>query len=395
MITIQSPQVFETDRSRLQAVIDVDGESKTVWFEVEKKYGAYLCWERCDAFLIGLLHYAMVHNHDITCLAPLSEDLYYQLDTYLIDALCQGNCDFFHRIKITADIAPNLENAGAVGTGISCGIDSLHTIATHANTDFKSHRITHLVLFNVGVFDSGTEADELFKKRVARAEAFCSEYNFEFVKIDSNFMGAFVQDNLLVHTFRDVAFVYILQKLFAYYYYSSGHIFLDFSLHNSGKKDSARYDLFLLDMFSNSKLRFYSEGATKSRIEKTRIVANYEPSYKYLNICNNEGDNCGKCEKCIRTLLILEILGKLDNYKKVLDIEGYKKNRKHALKILYREHLFRNIIYRELHPYYRGQIPFFVKLSILLQNWKAVLYIKLINSKKGASLIKFYKKRFS
>ena len=394
MITIHAPQLIEAELSRLQAVIDVDGTAKTVWFEVDKKYSQYLCWERCDAFLTGLLHYAMVNNHDINCLAPLSEDLYYQIDTYLINALYKGNKQFFHRIKIFADIAPQLDNAGAAGTGISCGIDSMHSIACHSNTAYKSHNITHLILFNIGKYDSGSQADNLFKRRAERAEAFCLEYNFEFVKIDSNFMAEFIQDNLFVHTFRGVAFVFILQKLFAYYYYSSGYTFWDFSINNiQRKKDPAFYDLLLLDMFSTSKLKFYSEGATESRLEKTIVVANYEPSYKYLNVCNEEGQNCGKCEKCIRTQLILEMIGKLDNYKEVFDIDEYKNNRKNVLKTIYREHLFNSIIYKEIYAFFKKEISLNIKIYVVYKNWRDILYMYLSKRENGLALIRFYKKQ--
>ena len=35
---------------------------------------------------------------------------------------------------------------------------------------------------------------------------------------------------------------------------------------------------------------------------------------KYLHVCSNESYNCGKCGKCFRTLLILELIGKLDQF---------------------------------------------------------------------------------
>ena len=391
MITIHTPQLVENEKSRLQTIIEVDGQTKTVWFEVDKKYGKYLCYERCDAFLVGLLHYAICNDHDIRCLSPLSEDLYYQIDTYIINALNKGNKQFFRKIKIFADIEPNVENAGAVGTGISCGIDSLHTITNHTDIRFKHHNITHLTLFNVGIYDEGVKAEELFKKRVERAEVFCSEYNFEFIKVDSNFMAEFIQDNLLVHTYRDCSFVLALQKLFAYYYYSSGYTFFEFSLNNI-EKDSALYDLFLLDMFSSSKLKFYSEGATKSRIEKTVVVADYKPSYKYLNVCNEESENCGKCEKCIRTMLILEMIGKLENYKEVFDIQNFKNNRVNVLRTIYREHLYNNLSYKEIYPFYHKEISLKIKLYELVKKRGRISYNYLSNSKIGIPIIRFYQK---
>ena len=130
MLTIKQPRIERSERNVRMITDIVENKCvKTVWIEVDKKYEPYLCTERADAFVIGFLHYAMSHNHDIICEVPMGEYLYYQITTYLIDAIAKGS-PLMHNIKITADVDQNdLPCGGKVGTGISCGIDSLHVLA--------------------------------------------------------------------------------------------------------------------------------------------------------------------------------------------------------------------------------------------------------------------------
>lgn len=90
-------------KTRLVADISVDGEIRTVWAEVDDTYRDYLCHERSDAFVVGLLHWAMLHGHDIECEAPMGEFLYYQITTELIRALSQ-NSPRMHAIRIRAEV---------------------------------------------------------------------------------------------------------------------------------------------------------------------------------------------------------------------------------------------------------------------------------------------------
>ena len=48
-----------------------------------------------------------------------------------------------------------------------------------------------------------------------------------------------------------------------------------------------------------------------------------------MDVCFNF-HNCGHCAKCYRTLLTLDLLGKVDKFKPVFDVETYKKNRSKA-----------------------------------------------------------------
>lgn len=335
-ITIRRPRVENRHgRARLSAQIDVDGECREVWFEVEEKYGKYLCYERSDAFLIGLLNWAMRERCDFICEAPVGEELIYQIRTYLIPAVVKASKTLYAP-RITADIdTGTLPCAGAVGTGISCGVDSLHVVANQARSAFPHLRLTHLILNNVGAF-SKEEGKNQFSWQTEHAKQFAEEYGFEFIQTNSNFSEAFPQNHLLTHTYSSCFGIYVLQKLWRVYFYaSSGYDFTEFRLEKSEDFSSDHYELLSLNVFSHRNLKIYSEGGAKTRFEKTRALVNFVPAQKYLHVCTSDlGENCNICGKCKRTLVTLDALGALEKFRAVFDIDYYKKHRRSYLRWL-------------------------------------------------------------
>ncbi|MBR4996148.1 MAG: hypothetical protein IKY82_08830 [Alistipes sp.] len=367
MIHIGQPKVtIEGEYAILSNEIDIDGLRKTVWFKVSKCYGEYLCYERSDAYVIAVLNYAMRNGHDIECDTPISEDLYYNVDKYLIDALVAYNIDF-HRPLIKADIASEtLPCANAVGTGISCGVDSLHALACQTNLKFKRHNITHLTFNNVGSHGVGEKAASLFASRCEQPKKFAEEYNFNIVISDSNLMDVIEQNHYKTHTYSSMFPIFCLQKLYSVYFYaSSGYNYHEFRLDDSPSRSCGSYEMLSLPLFSTRNLRIYSEGEGLTRMEKLKEVVKYKPSYKYLNVCLLTEDNCGKCEKCVRTLLGIDALGELDNYKEVFDIEYYRKNKSWYVQQLVNQKSLKKHDYIELASYFRGEITPFMHLRAL------------------------------
>ena len=48
---------------------------------------------------------------------------------------------------------------------------------------------------------------------------------------------------------------------------------------------------------------------------------------KYLHVCNKDKTNCSKCSKCRRTMLALDFLGKLSDYREVFNLYYYYKHK--------------------------------------------------------------------
>jgi hypothetical protein len=69
--------------------------------------------------------------------------------------------------------------------------------------------------------------------------------------------------------------------------------------------------------YSSTDLRIRHDALQLSRFEKTKIVADWDTGLQNIKVCSDQfpGENCGTCEKCIRTSLALLALGVLDKTK--------------------------------------------------------------------------------
>jgi hypothetical protein len=71
----------------------------------------------------------------------------------------------------------------------------------------------------------------------------------------------------------------------------------------------------LLDPFyGSSDLRIRHDGLRYSRLEKVRMVAEWDVALQNLRVCTenpSDAQNCGRCEKCVRTMTELLALGQL------------------------------------------------------------------------------------
>ncbi|MGF1589137.1 MAG: hypothetical protein ACFCU7_07830 [Pleurocapsa sp.] len=71
-------------------------------------------------------------------------------------------------------------------------------------------------------------------------------------------------------------------------------------------------------LYSNVNLQIRHENAALSRLEKTQLVGEWDVAVEQLRVCNQKDSysqgnyNCGKCEKCVRTMTALLSLNLLD-----------------------------------------------------------------------------------
>ena len=326
MIVIEKPYIESNgDKSRLYCDIIVDGKTEKVFVEVDKQYEKYLCTERCDAFLIALFYYAMVNNHDIFCEGYVSEDLLYQITEYLIPFLQVKSHNKLSNIFINCATAPNIENVGAVGSSVTCGVDSFYTIFNNINNPIESRKLTHLTIMNIA--DSYKKEGRyayIMSYLYNKSEKIAQQLNLPLIKINSNMRDIFPIPPM--HTLIRMFGVYSLQKLFGTYYFSSGYPAWTFNMEDTTLIDSARYDLLLCKELSTKNLFVYSEGSQKNRLEKLESISSYDIVKKNLHVCTKKEYNCGTCSKCVRTILELDSLGKLDEFRDVFDVDFYYTN---------------------------------------------------------------------
>lgn len=76
------------ERVRLCAEVEQEGQTQILWFEVDGCYAEHLCTDRADPFVFALMPLAVGTRQDIQCADGVSERLHYQLEQYLLPALC-------------------------------------------------------------------------------------------------------------------------------------------------------------------------------------------------------------------------------------------------------------------------------------------------------------------
>lgn len=311
------------DKVRLCARCRIDNFiDEIVWYEVDKEWGQYLCYERADAFVLNFLMYAMKNKLDIVSMAPVSEKLYYQLATYFVPSIAKW-VKGYESIKITAPLdSKKINTENAVATACSGGVDSFYTIYKHMNLPAKSYNLTHLTFFNAGASGEygGDMARKTFKERIEWIKPVVKELGLPLITVDTNINEILMEVHIFTVTSRALAMVLALQKLFSVYYWSSTHSFMEFEF---TEHDMEPYDLLNVQCFSTEDVNIYGCGGEALRIDKEAFIADYELPRKKLNVCISKATNCSRCDKCKRTMLGLYTIGKLDQFSQVFDTEYF------------------------------------------------------------------------
>ena len=332
MIKIEAPKIIEeNDKAIVTCKILIGSAEKTLFYEIDKKYKQYLCIERSDAFIIATIYYAMKFHHDIYCEVPMTSELYHNITTYLIPTLAKHS-NRFKNIKINVPISyDKIETCNAIGTGLSCGIDSFHVIKNYLNPECEDMKLTCFCLNNVGSFKAyntsyrGIGVDKARDEITEKVKIVAKELGLPLIISNSNLSQVFPETYYRVHTFANMFSVFLMQKYFGKYYYaSSGYDLSHYNVIDTPELDSAEYDILTFYCFQTPTLKIYPEGNEKTRLEKTISIADFKPAQEHLHVCIKDSKNCGKCMKCRRTLLMLDAIGALEKFKNVFDINYYK-----------------------------------------------------------------------
>ena len=344
---ISLPVLTSDSRQALLTARVVSGtNSQHLFYSVPAEYSHWFSTDRCDGFVVGLLFQAMQRNEDMMVAGPLSSRLFHSLQGFCIPMMARAFPNL-HRIQIIpAQLVCDRPGGCGVATGFSGGIDSFAAVIQHlVQESSPGHRITHFLFHNVGSHGHGRAEDarRTFSLRHGKTLPFTREVSIPLVPVDSNLPEIFPIDFINMHSALNASVPLVLQNQFQRYYYASAYKYADCGVNCID--DIARFDPLAFHLFSTEGLDCVSTGCQMSRVEKTDMVATYEPTRRYLNVCVDpafEGRNCSVCFKCIRTIFTLEILGVAKLYSAVFDLEKFSRIRnRYLLKVLrYRQGSF-------------------------------------------------------
>lgn len=324
----------------LRAKVISDGTEDECFYSVPEAFAAFADTESSNCFLAGLLYPAMRRGEDLHVGGTVSEKLLFDVNEFLVPLMAE--CDpRIKRIAVTADATDprGCPGARAVGTGFSGGVDSFFTILERfARPVPEGFRLTHLFFFNVGAhgIPRGPGDEERiaakFRARYGKLRAFPDEIGLPFVPVDSNVHRFHPWGHLETATLATASAVLFLQRgIHRYYLASAGHPhghlwrFL-----GAGRRpdDIAFLNPLLLPWLSTETTEFIDDGTAFDRSRKTEAISTYGPAARHLNVCGNADTidtNCSVCPKCCRTMLTLELLGRLGDFSGVFDIARYRR----------------------------------------------------------------------
>jgi hypothetical protein len=275
----------------------------------------------------------MKNGEDICIKGAISERLFYNLTAYYVNVLRLAipSLKKINIIPESLDSGASFPCAGGVVTGFSAGIDSFCTIYDHLISDPPPHfKLTHFVFNNVGSHGQKdyAAARKLFNSRYELVKGFPQDKGIDFLKIDSNLNELLKLGFQKTHIPRNVSALLMLQKLFAKYYYTSAYRYQDCYV---GETNALAYtDPVAVHLLSTETLECISTGCQYSRVEKTARTAEIAEARHLLNVCiteTHDGKNCSTCWKCCRTLVTLEMLGLLEEFDEIFDLDRWRRVR--------------------------------------------------------------------
>lgn len=322
-------------------------EDCNLWFSAPSQYAEYLSTERSNAFVIAMLWYAMITGSDIRFEAPMSRKLYDGLTQKLIPALMPestASADGAQTRQIQLDgpvTGEPIECAGGVLTGMSCGVDSLYTLHCYDRPDApEGKRLTHLAYYDCNYllpflnppYDINAiyrEKEQVFSHIIDHAKVIADHHDLPLIVMRSNLDEDFYRGGRIYGSmYRFLACTLVLEPLYGTYISSS-------SGHDSNMVEASltvptqHYEGLLCDCCQTETLHYVTSDDA-SRPEKLEALADDEDVQKYVAVCYDagpHGENCGRCYACMKTMIPLDIIGKLDRFGESFDLKKYYSER--------------------------------------------------------------------
>jgi hypothetical protein len=261
---------------------------------------------RAEPFLACALLPAMARGENLRVEGPVSPRLLENLDT--IQAI-------YHRwdtaLKIVeVDAAAGAMPADGFGRGLffSGGVDSWYSLLKHHHAgQYDDGELRYLIL--VFGFDVKLDNPALFDKILAAVETVAKATGLRLLVVETNVRQ--FSDGIVPWGFYHggpmAAVGLTLSRIVRHCLIASSYAYAE--LHPWGSHP-------LLDpLWSTETVAFTHDGCEAVRSAKVAAIARSEVALSTLRVCwANEGEqyNCGRCEKCLRTMLALHVAGALD-----------------------------------------------------------------------------------
>jgi hypothetical protein len=301
-----------------KAILSADIESgsfqgvKQVFFSYPERYFDFLSsWG--DAFLPTVLIPAMISGQDVEMHCPVSNKMIKNQHTIqsVFHSWFKGEFEFV-KVIVKNRMSPEREEIYNNATFFSLGVDSMYTMLKYlpANCPFEDRRISHLIYMKglelpLSVYSKGQDLHVL-----ENIQKVADHFKLDIIEGETNLRDIFplVWEDYYVGAGLAATALSLSHGLYNVYIPSS-HSYANIAPNPTSP---------LTDhLWSNESCSIIHDGAETERALKIAgLIVNYPFALNNLRVCvSNEGGsfNCCRCWKCIRTMVTLEIIGKLDS----------------------------------------------------------------------------------
>jgi len=288
--------------NRVSAEVWVSGEKNDVWYEfpwdMEK-----ISVRPANAFLVAFMSIAMKVGGTYKIDGEISQNLYNQMVTYQ-DIMTKwypelSRVEIFAE-KVSEDIVP-AENKKK----ISCftgGVDAFYSLIKN------SEKIDNLLY--VWGFDIPLNEENFYNEVQQHLSSAAADFGKEIVLVKTN-LGFEVTNKYAswLHYCYGGAIASVVLLMSQQYELCFMPSCNDYSV-----LEPQGSHVLINHLWGCDGLRFVYDGAEASRVEKVNYIADNQVVQKHLRVCWRSKDayNCSECEKCIRTMVSLEAVNKLD-----------------------------------------------------------------------------------
>jgi hypothetical protein len=252
--------------------------------------------ERVDPFVPAALLAAMAAGEplDIAPETPVSTQLLQGIQRAQ-DILHAWNPEL-RKVPLRAAHAPAPAQRRDVATFFSCGVDSLYTAAKHGK------EVSRLLL--IQGLEISLRNTALFEQTCRAAAGFAQETGRTVVPVQTNLRQLADAHRLDIHLFHG--------PLLAGVALATGHqrTYIPSSWTYANLVPWGSHAL-LDTLWSTESCELVHDGAESPRTEKLATVAQSQAALRVLRVCPADAEvyNCGRCEKCLRTMVTLHLLG--------------------------------------------------------------------------------------
>lgn len=293
------------------SLLETDGSRQHLWWELPVS-AADIVTPWADPWVVALLFPIMQRRRNVHIKGRVTPSLLMQVDRFM-HVWAMWRPEKYQPVELTADEVveqPPAVHAGVTVASFSCGLDSCFTLYRHVRglAGRHSRRIgLGIIQHGFDIWLDQTNSDGMFRSLFSSATVMLESLGVPCIPMTTNFRQLDL-DWADAYATQLVAGMMLLSRG-----YDAGLLANDLPYFELSPRPWGHHPV-TSGMLGSDRFKIIDDGFEYSRIEKAKMVADWPEAMRHLRVCfgvENPGshENCGACDKCIRTQLAFRIAG--------------------------------------------------------------------------------------